>query len=128
MKTTMKLMLMLLVVAAGMFTFTSCKKWFDVPEKVTVYGQVTYEDGQSAEGAIVSVKESAFMSLIIPVTSTKTDENGRYELEIDNPKKDVLYSIQFKITKDGCQYSYSDSVDEYKARQEINAVLKKEGE
>ena len=123
----MKLMLILLVVAASVLTFTSCKKWFDVPEKVTVYGQVTYEDGQPAEGVGIIVKESTFMSLIIPVTGTKTDGNGHYELEIDNPKKDVLYSIKFTITKDGCLYSYSDSVDEYKARQEINAVLKKEG-
>ena len=120
-------MLMLLVVATSVLTFTSCKKWFGVPEKVTVSGQVTYEDGQPAEDVIISVKESTFMSLIIPVTSTKTDENGHYELEIDNPKEDVLYAIDFKITKDGYVYSYSDSVDEYKARQEINAVLKKEG-
>ena len=119
---------MLLVVAASVLTFTSCKKWFDVPEKVTVYGQVTYEDGQPAEDAVVSVRKSTFMSMIIPVTSTKTDGNGHYELEIDNPKKDVLYSIKFTITKDGCLYSYSDSVDEYKARQKLNAVLKKMGE
>ena len=120
-------MLMLLVVAASVLTFTSCKKWFDVPEKVTVYGQVTYEDGQPAEDAVVSVRKSTFMSMIIPVTSTKTDGNGHYELEIDNPQKKVLYSIDFNITQDGCHYSYSDFVDEYKARQEINAVLKKEG-
>ena len=120
-------MLMLLVVAASVLTFTSCKKWFDVPEKVTVYGQVTYEDGQPAEGVVVSVRKSTFMSMIIPVTSTKTDENGHYELEIDNPQKKVLYAINFDITKDDCYYSYSDFVDEYKARQVINAVLKKEG-
>ena len=127
MKTTTKLMLMLLVVAASVLSFTSCKKWFDVPEKVTVYGQVTYEDGQPAEDAVVSVRKSTFMSMIIPVTSTKTDGNGHYELEIDNPQKKVLYAIDFNITQDGCHYSYSDFVDEYKARQEINAVLKKEG-
>ena len=120
-------MLMLLVVAASVLTFTSCKKWFDVPEKVTVYGQVTYEDGQPAEGVGIIVEKSTFMSMIIPVTSTKTDENGHYELEIDNPQKKVLYAIDFNITQDGCHYSYSDFVDEYKARQEINAVLKKEG-
>ena len=127
MKTTMKLMLMLLVVAASILTFTSCKKWFDVPEKVTVYGQVTYEDGQPAEGVGISVSKSTFMSMIYPVTSTKTDGNGHYELEIDNPQKKVVYAIDFEITKDGCHYSYSDFVDEYKARQEINAVLTKEG-
>lgn len=120
-------MLMLLVVAASILTFTSCKKWFDVPEKVTVYGQVTYEDSQPAEGVGISVSKSIFMSMIYPVTSTKTDENGHYELEIDNPQKKVVYAIDFKITKDGCYYSYSDFVDEYKARQEINAVLTKEG-
>ena len=122
----MKLMLMLLL-TASMLTFTSCKKWFDVPEKVTVYGQVTYEDGQPAEGVGIIVEKSTFMSMIIPVTSTKTDENGHYELEIDNPQKKVLYAITFEITQDGCHYSYSDFVDEYKAHQEINAVLKKEG-
>ena len=50
--------------------------------------------------------------MIIPVASAKTDGNGHYELEIDNPKKDVLYAIDFKITKDGCLYSYSNFVDE----------------
>ena len=120
-------MLMLLVVAASILTFTSCKKWFDVPEKVTVYGQVTYEDGQPAEGVGISVTKSTFMSMIYPVTSTKTDANGHYELEINNPQKKVVYAIDFEITKDGCYYSYLDFVDEYKARQEINAVLKKEG-
>jgi len=124
MKTTMKLMLMLLV-TASMLTFASCNKWKTVPEKVTVSGQVTYEDGQPAESVVVSVNESTFMSLIIPVTSTITDENGHYELEIDNPKKDVLYAIHFKITKDGYEYSYHGSVNEYKAHQEINVVLKK---
>lgn len=120
-------MLMLLVVTASMLTFTSCKKWFGVPDKVTVSGQVTYEDGQPAEGVGIIVEKSTFMSMIIPVTSTKTDENGHYELEIDNPQKKVLYAITFEITQDGCHYSYSDFVDEYKAHQEINAVLKKEG-
>ena len=72
-------MLMLLVVAS-MLTFTSCRKVFKIlPETVTVSGQVTDENGQPFEGVSVSVSKSTFMSLIIPVTGTKTDENGFYQ-------------------------------------------------
>lgn len=64
-------MLMLLVVA-GMVSFTSCRKVFNIlPETVTVSGQVTDENGQPFEGVGVSVSKSTFMSLIIPVTGTK---------------------------------------------------------
>ncbi len=64
MKTTMKLMLMLLV-AAGMLTFTSCKKEKVLPEKITVSGCVTYEDGQPFEGVEVQVNCNTLMGLFI---------------------------------------------------------------
>ena len=67
------------------------------------------------------------MSPIYPVESTSTDENGHYEMEF-TPNEKVLFTIEFSITKDGYVYSHSEFVDEYKANQEINAVLKKDNE
>ena len=128
MKTTMKLMLMLLL-TASMLTFTSCKKKDEpkqLPEKITISGQVTDKDGHSWEDVQVQMTSTTIMtpdmSLGDPVY---TDENGHYEIEF---KPDTAHSfrINFEIVKDGYKYSHSELVDKYKAYQEINAVLKKE--
>jgi len=124
MKTTMKLMLMLLVVA-GMVTFSSCRKLFNIlPETVTVSGQVTDENGQPFEGVGVSVSKSTFMSLIIPVTGTKTDENGFYQVEF-TPDEDHTYIMDYEFQKDDCFYKESYHVDKWKPVQEHDVVLKK---
>ena len=130
MKTTMKLMLMLLVVAASMLTFTSCKKKDEpkqLPEKITISGQVTDKDGHFWEDVKVQMKSTTIMtpdmSLGDPVY---TDENGHYEIEF-KPDHAHSFRINFEIVKDGYEYSHSELVDKYKAYQEINAVLKKEG-
>ncbi len=117
-------MLMLLVVAS-MLTFTSCRKVFKIlPETVTVSGQVTDENGQPFEGVSVSVDKSTFMSLIIPVTGTKTDENGFYQVEFE-PDEDHTFTMRYEIDKDGCQYVAYYGVDKWKAVQEHDVVLKK---
>jgi hypothetical protein len=123
MKTTKRLMLMLLVVA-GMVSFTSCRKVFNIlPETVTVSGQVTDENGQPFEGVGVSVSKSTFMSLIIPVTGTKTDENGFYQVEFE--PDDETFTMRYEIDKDGHHYQAHYGVDKWKAVQEHDVVLKK---
>ena len=124
MKTSIKIMLMLLV-AASMVTFTSCRKVFKIlPETVTVSGQVTDENGQPFEGVSVSVSKSTFMSLIIPVTGTTTDENGFYQVEFE-PDEDHTFTMRYEIDKDGYQYVAYYGVDKWKAVQEHDVVLKK---
>ena len=124
MRTSIKIMFMLLV-AASMLTFTSCRKVFKIlPETVTVSGQVTDENGQPFEGVGVSVKKSTFMSLIIPVTGTKTDENGFYQVEFE-PDEDHTFTMRYEIDKDGYQYVAYYGVDKWKAVQEHDVVLKK---
>lgn len=124
MKKTLKTMALLLV-AASMLTFTSCRKVFKIlPETVTVSGQVTDENGQPFEGVSVSVSKSTFMSLIIPVTGTKTDENGFYQVEFEPDEETFIMS--YKIGKDGYHYQASYGVDKWKAVQEHDVVLKKQ--
>ena len=124
MKTSVKIMFMLLIVAS-MLTFTSCRKVFKIlPETVTVSGQVTDENGQPFEGVSVSVDKSTFMSLIIPVTGTKTDENGFYQVEFE-PDEDHTFTMRYEIDKDGYQYVAYYGVDKWKAVQEHDVVLKK---
>ena len=126
MKTTMKLMLMLLV-AAGMLTFSSCKKEKEqkqLPETITVSGQVTDENGQPFENVSVYVDESSFMMIAIPVANTHTDENGLYQIEF-SPKGGQSYSIEFQILKDDYQYYHDHYLDPWEAEQEYDAVLKK---
>jgi len=123
MKTTMKLILMLLL-AAGMMT--SCNKAFKVlPETVTVSGRVTDENGQPFEGVGVSVSKSTFMSLIIPVTGTTTDENGFYQVEF-TPEENETFTMRYTIEKDGYHYQASYGVDKWKAVQEHDVVLIKQ--
>ena len=124
MKKTLKTMALLLV-AASMLTFTSCRKVLNIlPETVTVSGQVTDENGQPFEGVSVSVSKSTFMSLIIPVTGTKTDENGFYQVEFEPDEETFIMS--YKIDKDGYHYQASYGVDKWKAVQEHDVVLKKQ--
>ena len=114
----------MLLVAASMLTFTSCKKAFKVlPETVTVSGRVTDEAGQPFEGVSVSVSKSTFMSLIIPVTGTKTDENGFYQVEFEPDEETFI--MRYEIDKDGYQYVAYYGVDKWKAVQEHDVVLKK---
>lgn len=128
MKTTMKLMLMLLV-AAGMLTFSSCKKDEpkQLPEKITVSGQVTDKDGQPFENVSVYIDESSFMVYAIPVANTYTDENGVYQIEF-SPREGQSYSIEFQILKDDYQYYHHHSLDPWEAEQEYYVVLKKSEE
>ena len=124
MKTSIKIILMLLV-AASMLTFTSCRKVFKIlPETVTVSGHVTDENGQPFEGVSVSVSKSTFMSLIIPVTGTKTDEKGFYQVEFE-PDEDETFTMRYEIDKDGYHYQAYYGVDKWKAVQEHDVVLKK---
>ena len=124
MKTTTKILLMLLVVA-GMLTLTSCNKEKKLPEKITVSGQVTYENGDVAEGVTVEVVSSDLMVIPTPVDMpVYTDENGRYIYEF-KPDENLTYTINFRITKDGDQYSYSEALTKWEAEQVCNAVLKK---
>ncbi len=125
----MKLMLMLLL-TASMLTFTSCNKKDEpkqLPEKITISGQVTDKDGHFWEDVQVQMTSTTIMtpdmSLGNPVY---TDENGHYEIEF-KPDHAHSFRINFEIVKDGYEYSHSELVDKYKAYQEINAVLKKEG-
>lgn len=124
MKTTKRLMLMLLVVA-GMVSFTSCRKVFNIlPETVTVSGQVTDEAGQPIEDVAVGMTKSTLMSLIIPMTGTTTDENGFYQVEF-TPDEDHTYIIHYEFQKDDCFYKESYHVDKWKPVQEHDVVLKK---
>ena len=121
----MKLLMLMLLVAASMMTFTSCKKVFNIlPETVTVSGQVTDENGRPFEGVGVSVSKSTFMSLIIPVTGTTTDENGFYQVEFEPDEE--TFTMRYEIDKDGCHYEAHYGVDKWKAVQEHDVVLKKQ--
>ena len=130
MKTTMKFMLMLLVVAS-ISTLTSCKKETEpkqLPETITVSGQVTDEDGQHFENVSVYVYESAFMTYAIPVANAHTDENGFYQVEY-SPDERYVYKLLFEANKDG--YSYYQSwygLTKWDAVQEHDQVLKKSTE
>ena len=125
MKTTMKLMLMLLIVA-GMMTFSSCRKVFHIlPETVTVSGYVTDEAGQPVEDVAVGVTKSTLMSLIIPVTGTITDENGFYQVEF-TPEEDHTYIMDYEFQKDDCFYKESYHVDKWKPVQKHDVVLTKD--
>ena len=117
--------MLMLLVAASMLTFTSCKKVSKVlPETVTVSGRVTDENGQPFEGVSVSVSKSTFMSVTIPVTGTKTDENGFYQVEFE--PDDETFTMRYTIDKDGYHYVAFYGVDKWKAVQEHDVVLIKE--
>ena len=121
---SIKIMFMLLV-AASMMTFSSCKKVSKVlPETVIVSGRVTDEAGQPFEGVSVSVSKSTFMSVTIPVTGTKTDENGFYQVEFE--PDDETFTMRYTIDKDGYHYVAFYGVDKWKAVQEHDVVLIKE--
>ena len=124
MKMSIKIMFMLLV-AASMMTFSSCKKVSKVlPETVIVSGRVTDEAGQPFEGVSVSVSKSTFMSVTIPVTGTKTDENGFYQVEFE--PDDETFTMRYTIDKDGYHYVAFYGVDKWKAVQEHDVVLIKQ--
>ena len=124
MKKATKLFLMLLVMAS-MLTITSCNKDKKLPEKITVSGQVTYENGDAAEGVAVEVVSSYLMAIPTPVDlPVYTNEEGRYLVEFE-PKEDLTYSIRFNVTMDDCQYSYQDDLTKWEANQVCDAVLKK---
>jgi len=117
-------MLMLLVVA-GIMTFTSCKKEKVLPEKITVSGYVTYEDGQPFEDVHVSLSSSTFMGPSIPLGETiYTDELGYYEVEF-KPDKDHTYRLNFQSLIDGHQYYHNYSVTKWEAVQEHDVVWEK---
>ena len=124
MKTTSKILLILLVVA-GMFALTSCNEEKQLPEKITVSGQVTYENGDLAEGVTVEVVSSDLMVIPTPVDMpVYTDENGHYTYEF-KPNENLTYTVRFQINKDGDQYSYQEALTKWEAEQVCNAVLKK---
>ena len=117
--------MLMLLVAASMLTFSSCKKVSKVlPETVTVNGRVTDENGQPFEVVSVSVSKSTFMSVTIPVTGTKTDENGFYQVEFE--PDDETFTMRYTIDKDGYHYVAFYGVDKWKAVQEHDVVLIKE--
>ena len=117
--------MLMLLVAVGMMTLTSCRKVFNIlPKTVTVSGQVTDENGQPFKGVGVSVSKSTFMSLIIPVTGTKTDENGFYQVEFEPDEE--AFTMRYEIDKDGYHYLACYGVDKWKAVQEHDVVLKKQ--
>ena len=129
MKTTMKLMLLLLV-AAGMLTFTSCKKEKVRPEKITVSGQVTDKNGQPVQNVEVQVCYMTFMGMNTPMGDIHyTDKNGYYQIGF-TPSEDhtITYHISYEITIDNYSYHHSYSVDPWVAEQEHDVVLKKAGE
>ena len=123
--------MLMLLLTASMLTFTSCNKKDEpkqLPEKITISGQVTDKDGHFWEDVQVQMTSTTIMtpdmSLGNPVY---TDENGHYEIEF-KPDTAHYFRINFEIVKDGYEYRHSGLVDKYKAYQEINAVLKNEGE
>lgn len=125
MKTTMKLLLMLLVVA-GAVTLTSCKK---LPDQVTISGIVTDKDGQPFEGVRIGVfDEPWFNGHGIVGWDWYTDENGYYKVEFEPYRSFGQYRMSFEITKDDGEYYYSCDVDKYNAKQEINVILLKKEE
>ena len=127
MKATTKLFLMLLV-GASILTFTSCKKDKKIPEKITVTGQVNYENGDNAEGVAVQVVSSYIMAIPTPVDEpVYTNENGHYTVEFE-PHKDLTYHVKFHIIKDGYSYNAYNALTLWEAEQVCNAVLEKVGE
>ena len=125
MKTTMKLLLMLLVVV-GAVTLTSCKK---LPDKVTISGIVTDKDGQPFEGVRIGVfDEHWFSGLGYAGLDWYTDESGYYRVEFEPYRCNGQYWMTFEITKDDGEYYYRCDVDKYLAVQEINVVLLKKEE
>lgn len=125
MKTKMKLLLMLLVVA-GAVTLTSCKK---LPGQVTISGIVTDKDGQPFEGVRIGVYDEPWISGYgIVGDDWYTDENGYYKVEFEPNRSSGQYWMSFEITKDDGEYYYSCDVDKYNAKQEINVVLLKKEE
>ena len=124
MKKTTKLFLILLVMAS-MLTIASCNKDKKLPEKITVSGQVTYENGDAAEGVAVEVISSYLMAIPTPVDlPVYTNQDGRYIVEFE-PKESLTYSIRFNVIKDSCQYYYQDTLTKWEANQVCDVVLKK---
>ena len=110
---------------ASMLTITSCNKDKKLPEKITVNGQVTYENGDAAEGVAVEVISSYLMAIPTPVDlPVYTNQDGRYIVEFE-PQESLTYSIRFNVTKDGCQYYYHDALTKWEANQVCDVVLKK---
>ena len=122
MKTTMKLLLMLLVVV-GAVTLTSCKK---LPDQVIISGIVTDKDGQPFEGVRIGVYDEPWTcGFGIVGWDWYTDENGYYRVEFEPYRSDGQYWMSFEITKDDGEYYYRCDIDKYNAEQEINVVLLK---
>ena len=119
--------MLMLLVAVGISTLTSCKKEPEkqLPETITVSGYVTDINGQPFENVSVYVYESAFMTYAIPVANAHTDENGFYQVEY-SPDERYVYKLLFEANKDG--YSYYQSwygLTKWEAVQEHDEVLKK---
>ena len=125
MKKTIRLMLMLLI-AASMLTFNSCNKAKVLPEKITVSGYVTYDDGQPFEDVHVSLySSSSFMGSEIPQGETiYTDEHGHYEV-VFKPNKDHTYRLNFQSLIDGHLYYHNYTVTKWEAVQEHDVVWEK---
>lgn len=120
----------MLLVAAGIMTFSSCKKDEpkQLPEKVTVSGQVTDKDGHPWVGVHIQMSYNTFMYPSMDLgEAIYTDENGHYEIEF-KPETGHSYRVNFKIVKDGYEYSHHYYADPWIAEQEYNVVLKKSGE
>ena len=124
MKTTMKLLLVLLVVV-GAVTLTSCKK---LPDQVIISGIVTDQEEQPVEDVRVCVTSVAPYSGFGFIGEWFTDKRGCYEVEFEPYRSSTPYTIHFDITKDDGKYSYSCEVDVYQAVHEINVVLLKKEE
>ena len=115
----------MLLVAAGLLTFSSCNKEKKLPEKITVSGQVTYESGDVAEGVAVQVVSSYLLAIPTPVDEpVYTNEDGYYTVEFQ-PKKDLTYSVDFHITKEDYEYHCLDALTKWEAEQVCDVVLKK---
>ena len=114
---------MLLALFFGAVCMTSCKK---LPEQVIVYGQVTNEDGQPFEGVRVSLLSNpSYLEGWLNSTDWYTDENGCYELVFEPESATDSHHLSFAVNKDDYWYRYDCSVSIWKAKQEINVVLKK---
>ena len=113
----------LLLVVTSMTTLTSCKKM--LPEQVTVRGQVTHEDGQPFEGVCVGLHNNPSVSGWQSVGKWYTDENGYYEIVFEPDSPSSSYSLTFEYKTEDYRYSYDCYVSIWKAKQEIDVVLKK---
>lgn len=126
MKTTIKLV----IVFAAMLLCGSCSKTKLVrPEKITISGQVTDEEGQPIENVsfnLMCIQSSNLLGFYAGTSiHDSSDANGFYSIEF-TPEKG--YSYRVDIGKSGYHYVHSYHVDQWIASQEHNVVLRKNTE